>query len=206
MNEYQDVYGRWHDKVTVEGRPSSNNGWIYTAYAKKLGFPINMGQMRDCARQCMIKTPDGRWVFTRSPGKKEPPMSRDEVLGLVYLGVLGFREGDWGFSPYGVPSFNPFKSIAALWRMRKAHRNAIWENGGEPHLWRFAFSVPLQDRAFILRCQGQDVPWYYLFVEWVDKKFTSDSLSSRLIRQFKYEDRFDTEDLARYFGLFHPFI
>lgn len=204
MNEYQDRWGRWHDKECVNGEPSSNNGWIFTAYAKKMGFEVDRGLLMECAERSMIRRGD-KIVFSRSPGKLTPPMSRDEILGMVYLGVVGFRDS-WYFGPYEYPSFNPFKTLAALWRMKKAHRNALWEGKGEPHLFRFAFSVPIQDRAFILRCQGEDVPWYYRLVEWVDQRRKSSSLSSRLIHQFKYDNRFDTEDLAKYFGLFHPFI
>lgn len=203
---YQDEWGRWHDKPCIDGKPSSNNGWVYTAYAGKLGYQINMGQMRDCARQCLIKVHcEDRWVFTRSPGKQTPPMSRDEILGLVYLGVLGFKEDNWNFCPYNIPKFNLFKTLGALWRMRKAHRNTLWEGKGEPHLFRFAFSVPLQDRAFILRCQKMDVPWYYGLISWVDSKLKGSSPSSELIRQLKYETSLDNETVIRYFGPQHPF-
>lgn len=204
ISDYIDKWGRYHDKICLFEEPSSNNGWIYTAYAWKFDMEVDREKISDCFRKCLFFL-EGKTRIARSPYKFEPPISRDEILGLAYLDLLGFRNGNWNFSPYVVPSFNPFKTIAALYRMIGAHRNALWFNGGEPHLFRFAFSVPLQDRAFLLRNQGSRVPLLYRVVEWIDKLIPSSSDSSKMIRWLKYGKLPAVEVFTRLYGEQHPF-
>lgn len=200
---YVDQFGRWHDSpVTDEDPIPSNNGWIYTAYAAKLGFPIDTDNLRFCYELCWITD---QLFMSRSPGKSRPPMSRDEILGVYFFGYYPLGDG-WNFCPYKIPKFNLLKTISAFWRLRKAHRNAVWKDGGEPHAWRFAFSVPLTDRAFIYRCCGDTPPIIYRLIEWVDKKLPAKSNSGKLIRFLKYDILPDRGVWENYFGPAHPIL
>jgi len=180
MNNYYDKYGRLHDKPCINEEPKSNNGWLYTAYAKKLGIPLDIQKLSDCMEACYEQSPVPH--FNRSPGKQLPPMSRDEILGLVYLDIIQ-HDGDktpWNFSPYPIPRFNSFKLAAQLWQLRpslKRHRNYFWENNLD-QIYRFAFSVPLVDRAFILQCWGEThTPraLFYRAIAFVDSLIGKDS-------------------------------
>lgn len=180
MNNYIDKYGRYHDKPVTDLKPiSSNNGWIYTAYAEKLGLPINYLTLEECFNHCKVsnKDLDNKLALVRTPGKNEPPISRDEILGMASLGFLKPRHlNGWNFSPYAIPRFNPIKLIAQLWDLRPSlnrHRNYFWQNNLD-QLYRFAFSVPLSDRHFILKKWGKFNPIYWLIAK-IDSKLKGDN-------------------------------
>jgi len=200
-----DKFGFYNVKeIGPSQDPSGNDGAIVTAYAYKLNLPINWAILWHT--KDLLSKKNGIPI-ERHPGKHYPPPSRDTMLGLVALGMLHpetLMENNWIFFPFKYPSFNPFKTIAALWRIRKAHRNALWEGEGEPHLFRFSFSVPLVDRASMLRHAGMQVGILYSIIEWVDKKFTSSSASSKLIRWIKYDINPGIETFEDYFGKEHP--
>lgn len=165
MNNYVDKYGRYHHKPCQDGEPSSNNGWIYTAYAKKSNLPVDCLLLELCFKGCKISTPDlpNGIALMRSPGRDSPPISRDEILGMAAIGFLKSRHlNGWNFSPYPIPSFNLIKTIQQFWEIRDKHRNYLWQNNMS-HTYRFAFSVPLQDRAFILECWKETRSLRYLF-------------------------------------------
>jgi hypothetical protein len=173
MNNYIDAYGRYHNKpVTSEDPVPSNNGWIYTAYAAKLGLPFDREELRNCYNQCIISV-GKNFSANRSPGKNLPPLSRDEVLGMCYFNFPFYVHyyQNWNFSPYPLPKFSLIKLIKQLWELRPSviglhlpyelkfkHRNYFWQNNLD-QLYRFAFSVPIQDRAFILK-QWDKFQWY----------------------------------------------
>lgn len=173
MNNYYDKYSRLHHKPCVNGEPSSNNGWIYTAYAAKVGVPVDRDKLFECILASSKDEPIPH--FTRSPGKDGPPMSRDEVLGLTELRVVDYGPNEkygWNFSPYPLPKFSPLKLIKQLSQLLTfspasadgswvklvgpvytRHRNYFWQNNLD-QLYRFAFSVPRQDRYSILKKWG----------------------------------------------------
>jgi hypothetical protein len=152
MNSYQDQWGRYHDKPCKDGEPSSGNGWIYSAYAAKAGLPLNDTLLNECFRDCIAKREDGKVCFTRHPEGRftEVPISRDEILGMAALGLLrkGHLNG-WSFSPYPLPRFRLIMLIKQAKEAYGKHRNYLWLNGLQ-QLYRFAYSVPLQDRYFLL--------------------------------------------------------
>lgn len=195
MSNYIDKYGRYHHKPCINGEPSSNNGWIYTAYADKLGLPVNDSELRSCFNQCLN---EHNTFVLRSPGKGLPPMSRDEILGAAALGLLKARNlQGWSFSPRPIPKFNPitfFKQLSRVFTLNPInrdgswvklwgplytrHRNYFWENNLD-QLYRFAFSVPIQDRDFILDNTDKKVnvfaALFYSAVATVDKWFNKPS-------------------------------
>ena len=110
----------------------------------------------------------------RSPDKATPPISRDEILGMASLGFLKPRHlNGWNFSPYVIPKFNLFKTISQFLELRGKHRNYLWQNNMS-HTYRFAFSMPIQDRAFLLECWGETKSIRYFFYKGIallDSKF-----------------------------------
>lgn len=174
MNNYTDKYGRLHDKPTDGVNPSSNNGWIYTAYASKVGLQVNHNMLLNCWSECWTNQ---EYFALRSPNKPSPPFSRDEVLGVVSLGVmqgLWLEAHGWNFSPYPIPKlsiprlFTQAKALLIIQPYYKrilgvdvklvhfelAHRNFFWQNNLD-QIYRFAFSVPIQDRYSILKWSGR---------------------------------------------------
>lgn len=182
MNNYQDKYGRYHHKPCIDGEPSSNNAWLYTAYARKFGLGINRTQLKNCYTLCNVYEFDKKLHYIiRSPRKPLPPMSRDEILGISYLGLLNKSVlVGWNFSPRPIPTFNPLKLIKQLREARGKHRNYFWENNLD-QIYRFAFSVPLTDRHFILKQWGK----FNLFY-WAVAKIDSLSRKKSGIRWLKY--------------------
>lgn len=179
MNNYIDAYGRYHDKIVTESNPSpSNNGWLYTAYAAKAGLPVNMRTLGPAFNDCRV----GDKILLRSPGILTPPISRDEILGMVALGLLKPKKDasiGWVYSPYLLPKFSFTKLLAQLWKLKPEvsftkqfpfmaitpkHRNYFWENNLD-QIYRFAFSVPLVDRHFILQKWGKYSPIYHLIAK-----------------------------------------
>lgn len=152
---YQDKWGRFHDKPTNGVNPSSNNGWIYTAYAYHLGLCPGLTLSLD---ECFEESKRGNWPkVDRSPGKMFPPLSRDEVLGLFVLGLVFYKElknSYWqfcnlpGFVPKPLWKVNWFKALRAAWKIRNAHRTALHD---EPDLWHLGFRLPPQDTWFIMK-------------------------------------------------------
>lgn len=174
MNNYFDKWGRVHDKPVTESNPiPSNNGWIYSAYLHKSGYKLDLMLLSSCFRQCKQIDPDtGRLFLIRSPYKETPPISRDEVLGMVELGLLrSVHLRGWNFSPYSIPKFNLIKLISQLLEMKDKHRNYFWQNNLD-QIYRFAFSVPLADRHFILTKWGRFNLFYFLIAK-VDSMFKS---------------------------------
>jgi hypothetical protein len=82
------------------------------------------------------------------------------------MASLGFLRpthlNGWSFSPYPTPPFNLKTLIKQVLELRGEHRNYFWQNGLS-QIYRFAFSVPLQDRAFILECWGETRSRRYFF-------------------------------------------
>jgi hypothetical protein len=176
MNNYFDKWGRIHNKPTPEGSVgSTNNGWIFTAYLAKAGYKVDLMSLAVCFKECKQVDPtNGRVYLIRSPLKDTPPMSRDEILGMASLGFLRERHiNNWNFSPYPVPAFNLFKLFKQLKEAKDQHRNYFWLNKLD-QLYRLAFSVPLQDRAFLLECFGEKNSLRYFFykaIAYLDSKF-----------------------------------
>ena len=186
---FRDKFGLYNERPSQRGEPSGNDGPILTSYMEKLGEEID----RDFIRKNYWEKLQGLPLPTeRLPGKAFPPPSRDTILGWYWLGLLSvdeLKKRDWNFSPFPLPEFKISKTLAALWRMRNAHRNKLWMNGGEPHLWRFAFRVPLQDRAYMLRESGLPVPFFYRLYEFFHRLKKPKSLSSQRIAWRKYDKR-----------------
>jgi hypothetical protein len=169
MNDYFDKWGRVHHKVCKYGNPSSNNGWIYTAYLKKLGYELDEFNLAVCFRACVEKN-----SLRRHPPivDSNVPISRDEILGMAALGFLKPEHlNGWNFSPFPLPKFNLIETIKQFIKIKDQHRNYFWKNNMD-QIYRFAFSVPLSDRHFILSCWGKFNLFYFLVAK-VDSLITT---------------------------------
>jgi hypothetical protein len=192
---YIDQLGLYQDNKEA----TSNNKWIYSAYAKKVGLLTHLStEAKNEALYCFA------WKV-RHRDKPTPVMSRDEILGLVYL--LNPDETKslyktWNFSPYVLPKLNIFRLIYELIQCYGEHRNYFWQNGFE-QMRHVAFMVPFQDRAFLMRIWKMEVPWYYRAIEWFDKRLKKSNRSSKAIRSFKY-GLDNHKGICYYFEIGHP--
>lgn len=204
MNQYVDTYGQWHVKTCLEGKPSSNDGLIISAYAKKAGLPVN--QLEIGYMWTKLK---GSYLFPieRTPGKPTPYPSRDFFLGaraLSLTSVQAMETQNWNFSPFPLPPLNIFKLIGQLWKLRNKDRNYYWENPGFEQVYRTAFMVPFQDRAFYYAGSGEVVPRLYRAWNFVDSKLKTSNPSSALIKWLKHDIKPPKEIFVTYFGAQHP--
>lgn len=195
MNNYVDKYGMYHDRPCKNGEPSSNNGWIYTAYAFKLGLIVDRDLVAVTFSKCVIPK-DNHLI--RTPYRDCPPISRDEILGMAALGFLKPNHlNGWSFSPFKLPKFSLIKTIKQFLELRGKHRNYFWQNNMD-QIYRFAFSVPLQDRHFILKTWGK----FNLFY-WAAAKIDSLFKSKNGMDWLKYNKGLDA--LKAEFPEDHPF-
>lgn len=219
MNNYTDQWSRYHHKTTDGVNPSSGNGWIYTAYAGKVGLPTDRSNLITCWELCSIGN-----VLIRNPNSETSPFSRDELLGASYLKLLKPSNMDgWNFSPYPLPKFSLtqfikqaqalvivqpyYKRILGvdikLYHFELAHRNFFWKNSLS-QIYHLAFSVPLQDRYSILKWSGRFK--YYLPSHLL---YASISLIDRLgkpsgIRWLKYGGEKNMREMVKEFNSDHP--
>jgi hypothetical protein len=115
----------------IEFEPSSNNGWIYGAYLKKVHSFYRgpkPGVFESCKKD-MIEDPI--YFIYRLPDKQFPPISRDEIIGMISLGYNPF-EGRRKYFLYEQPGKltwkHYWKAIDLLEDIKKKHRNHFWEN------------------------------------------------------------------------------
>lgn len=208
---FVDEYGQWHPKpVTVSNLIPSNDGIIISAYAAKIGLPVDdfeifkMVFSKNAYALHNIHLP-----AERVPNKPTPYPSRDFYLGLAALKLWNasdMRFMNWNFSPLELPKANYIKLAQQLWKLRGQHRNTFWKEEGYEQVRLSAFMVPIHDRAFYYRMEGIDVPLAYQIAETVDKYLfrKCDDDSSLLIRWLKYDQLPDIQVFVRYFGDKHP--
>lgn len=127
MISYVCKYGGYHDKPVKNREPSSNNLWIYTAYAHKLGLKTTRHRLQNTLNSC-ARDDVSDFFINRLPNKPAPVISRDEIIGMI---SLGFNPLKYGYNMY--KGFKPtrsqyLKAIIGLHRIRKEHRNYFWEN------------------------------------------------------------------------------
>ena len=91
MSKYQDQHTLWHDKPCKNGKPSSNNWLIYTAYAKLLKLPYDHNYAAHYFDACTVTLKKGEIKIYRHPGKDKPPFSFDELLGAYILGFIDYE-------------------------------------------------------------------------------------------------------------------
>jgi len=194
--KYTDRYGRIHDGPSDGDNPSSDNGWLYSAVAKRAGYPISVSE--DTALHCSSARKRHPPTVTNRP---YVPISRDEILGLAYLGYLKPRHlNGWNFSPEPLPKLNIILLVKQLLEARGQHRTYFWQNR-LTQINHLAYSVPLQDRHFLNKCWGRYNPFYHL-IHIIDSNLKKENRSSRNMRFLKTGK--DIAGVANYFGPNHP--
>lgn len=152
MNKYQDEFSLYHDVPISQGY--SGNPAIYTAYAQKLGLPIDYLKVEEAFKLIQVER-NGHKYLLRHPSKtnyESSPTSRDEIMSWAALGLLKPEHiPNWNFSRYPLPRFSLTQLVKQLPSLIKNSddRNYFWKNNLD-QIYRFAFSVPLTDRYFLL--------------------------------------------------------
>ena len=219
---YQDIYTRYHDKETTNGSISSNNGFIYSAYAKYLA-PDTMDHEKlvQCYNKCFRNGLPLK--IDRSPNKPIPPFSKDEAIGAVSLGLLNDKEleaSHWNFcnleyTPRKLTFKSVFTAIKALYKIRNEHRNYVWQNEVKEG-YALAFYLAPFDQYYVKRFYGkstsllQTVAFYLNFIS----TFYKGNKSVRMMLMLQCMDmnhfllRFIPKDkwVKAYFSEDHPFV
>jgi hypothetical protein len=222
MNKYQDKFTRYHDKECVYGEPSSNNGWIYSAYAKYLAKnTTSYESLQQCYNQCMRNYSPLK--IDRSPNDKYPPLSKDEVIGLVSIGFLSgsdLEANHWNFcnleyEPKKLTLITFLKAFFALFKIRKEDRNYFWENE-VVETYPLAFYLPPWDQYYVRKMIGkrpnllQTLSFYINYLN----VLTNGNKSVRMLLWLQLEDMNHTllryiprdEYVRNYFEQEHVFV
>lgn len=133
--EYIDKYGLYHDKPVRNREPSSNNGWIYTSYAKSLGHVcMSKKHYENLFSMCIIhRQIKSDFYLSRLPNKLTPPISRDELIGMASLGmdigkILFARDYYFCRMNSEIRNTSIWESIKVLYSIKDEHRNHVWQN------------------------------------------------------------------------------
>ena len=219
---YQDKHTMWHNKPCINGEPSSNNGWIYSAYARYLA-PESVNHIerfyvyKDCIKSIFPLKID------RLPNKETPPMSKDEIIGLISAGLVTRHEIESShynfcnfedYQPKKLTFKSVFKAAKILWSIRKEHRNYVWENNLRD-AYCLAFYLPPQDQYYVRRFHGQGTSLTQTLAFYLNavNVFLRGDKSSRMILwlQLKDMDHFlskyvpEKRWISDYFEKDHPF-
>jgi hypothetical protein len=137
MNPYICKYGLVHHKpckpANENGKlvllPSSNNGWIYSAYLNALlpgGYMTSDAVYYACQKQI---SQDPTYFVYRLPQKKFPPISRDEIIGMVSLGYYPLEYQWFMYRQQAELKIKHYlKAAWQLFTIRNEHRNTFWQN------------------------------------------------------------------------------
>ena len=222
MSNYQDEQTRWHDKPTKDGKPSSNNGWIYTAYSKYLApRSYNSEIITMYFNQCVRSYSPLR--FDRMPNTIHPPCSKDEVIGALSLGLLTadeLRKNHWNFcnlnnyKPKKLSLSGVIRAAKLLYKIRKEHRNYVWQNS-LTDAYCLTFVLPPEDQYYALKLAGKRAGIFRTIIFYINTYFTltGDNKSAKMLRWLQLEDlkhpllRFVKRDeyVRNYFGDDHTF-
>lgn len=232
LNKYQDKWSRYHDKI-AEGRVVSNNGWIYTAYAKSIGLTARIKDLKRCFDLCEVSRGDS-FVIDRSPYDPTPPISKDEITGLISLGLLSAEDliaNDWVmFSPSYVGTYSWKAKLDAIiilmlvqFRLEgSARRNYAWENNLYA-IYDMVFKYPSADQYYAvklyqirrgIKVKGNNIFTYarYYVKALYNAKFGNNSVKNYLWLQLKdlrmtkslpYRILTPGDTLTEYFGKDH---
>jgi hypothetical protein len=196
MSNYYDNLGFVHDKKNAD----SNNKFCYSAYAMKVGL------LKSLTREMLVEM-HFCWVNKlRHSHKSTVPISRDEILGLVYMHppfAYNLIDGDFWMCVER-PVLNPFKFIAQLVLLIKNRKDRnYWHRNNLDQMKFLTMRLPITDRAFVYRMAAKQVPLMYELIERFDRSLSPSGRSSAAIRSFKYDTK-DFYGIYNYFEVGHP--
>lgn len=166
MNKYQDRDSYWHDRECIDGEPSSNNRLTYTAYSKYLTPKASQEELllrRLAFQKCEVSDVPPIKI-NRLANKPFPPFSKDEVIGAISQGFINAKQledSHWNFC--NLPEYTPekltfkkaYKAAKILWKIRKEHRNYVWENKLED-AYCLTFWLQPWDQYYVKKFCGED--------------------------------------------------
>lgn len=203
MNNYQDRFTRFHDKPTDGQNPSSNNGFIYTAYANYiLPNRIEKAFITDCVSRCLVSI--DKFQINRNPNDPTPPMSRDEVMGILSIYKnTGYgknlydklKANYWNFCnlpEYDKKPLNLNRILTAadtLYDIKDEHRNTVWKEN-MLDAYPLAFRLPPSDIYYLKRLYGDKpnmLERLAFYAETLQSVYKGD-ISGRMITWLKIKD------------------
>lgn len=131
--------GLVHHKPSVNGESPSNNGFIYSAIAQIFGVLLDIEKIKVTFYECAESLFEGKILINRLPGKKEPPLSHDEILGMYLLGLINYntlKANHFVFHGEGKPFtgmtfLRGLRGVLKLWALSwvlgESHRNHFWQ-------------------------------------------------------------------------------
>lgn len=235
MSKFQDSSSRFHDKQTDGESPSSNNGFIYSAYAEHI-VPELLRRMliTDYLDECIVDL--SKFQINRKPNDPTPPMSKDEVIGIlsIYKGTPygkrlyeSLKRNHWNFCNLPEYEKKPLNlnriitAVDALIELKDYHRNYVWENK-VVEAYPLAFRLPPEDIYYIMKLYGERPSLFDTAAFYANAALTlykGDKSSKMLlwlrIKDLKMEKSFigkrvikrETEFITNYFkDKNHPFV
>ncbi len=196
MSNYFDKYGRVHDKPTDGHYRSSNNGFIYSAYGRHI-IPdrIDTSNIRKCFDKCLRQHVPLK--VDRSPNDSTPPVSKDEIIGMVSLGLLShydLEQSHWNFcnldyEPKKLTLKAAFKAAKILYSIRKEHRNYMWENK-LTDAYPLAFYLGPEDQYYINKLYDKPVTLLQTIFFYINaiQVLTGSNNSAKMYVWLKLED------------------
>lgn len=202
--KYIDRYGLYNIRpVKKDLIPTGNDGWILTVYAYKVGLTIDISKVFDSYKELPFI---GKIPTQRLPYKLTPYPSRDVILGWASLGLLKVNDlvdSNWSFSPLPLERFKIIDTLYQFLDLRNKDRNYFWQHEYK-QVYRFAFSVPFQDRAYLYRVSGKKAPLAWRVYEKLSRRVKPKNDSSKLLAWLKYNEVPSKEVWVSYFGKDHP--
>jgi len=163
--------GLYHDKPCEDGKPSSNNGWVYSAIARTVGLFVDVKELDHVFAKCILKLEKNFILITRLPGKQEPPLSFDEIFGLYILGFVDYKtlaDNHFVFHGQGkeVSKETILEFLKGLFRLLgviifrgKNHRNFFWQYE-IVEMYNFAFRCTPAAIYFFKKDNGIKTNWF----------------------------------------------
>ena len=196
MSKYQDRDTYWHDKPCSLGYPSSNNRNIYTAYSKYLApNTLDRRKIESAFSDCIVlRNP---MCINRLPRKMRPMLSKDEVIGLVSLGLIDynmlskshFNFANVDYGPRKLTLKTTVKALLAIFKARNEHRNYLWKNNVYD-AFPLMFKLMPEDTYYVKKMFGKRTNLLEFIIFYINLLlvFTKGDKSSRMLLFLKLSD------------------
>ena len=161
---YKCKYGLYHDKPCLNNEPRSNNGFIYSSYAQKIGLKLDVELIAETYNKCIG---DELYFIYRLPSKPEPVISRDEIIGMVSLGLENVLRYDYNLYRENKPPscIDYLVALKGLYKIRNEHRNYFWQNK-IMSVYPLAMRLMPHDQYYVdMKIDGKSKPYKWLLFQ-----------------------------------------
>lgn len=192
---FQDEWSRWHVKPCYDGKYSSNNGWIQSAYCEMAGLTVSRTKLYEC-HLASRKNRQRSVPVHRHPDKFLPPMSRDEILGMAFFNNLRIGElqqNHWQFCDLDGAEAKPLYKVNWLAALRDLMKIGLaqlvifcwygdelrseapewlqrWSHRNIvwelPSLYQISYRLMPQDTWYLLKRAGRKTTWLHDKYAW----------------------------------------